>query len=273
MSFIINTKFRTKDIEMMDNFSINGELLKDTLDKLDSINKFLGGNRVTISGLKKILENQPKERKITIIDLGCGSGEMLRKVAEFGKKNGYKFKLIGIDANSETVNYAKRLSQNYNDISFYQQNVFSNEFEKLSYDIVLSTLFLHHFNEDEIIKLLRVMLKKSTIGIVINDLHRHPVAYYLFKLLSLVVKNNMVKKDGLVSILRAFKRIDLEQIGIKLKADSSIKWHWAFRYQWILLSQNTVEKRTEIRPKSQNFEFKLNNINECKNNCSSQTTS
>jgi len=234
MSFIINTKYRSDEIEIMDDFSIKGILLRDTLDKLANINKWLGGNKVTLNGLKKILKNHPKENTITIIDLGCGDGDMLRRVAIFGKKAGYTFKLIGVDANEDTVKYATQLSRNYHEISYLCQDIFSDEFEENNYDLALSTLFLHHFSEDEIVSILNQIQKKTSIGIIINDLHRHPLAYYLFKLLSLVIKNKMVKQDGLTSILKGFKKGDLVRISKKLNGKSYIQWKWAFRYQWIL---------------------------------------
>jgi 2-polyprenyl-3-methyl-5-hydroxy-6-metoxy-1,4-benzoquinol methylase len=159
MSFIVNTKHRTKQVELMDDLTMTGELLGDTLDQLANINRWLGGNSVTLKGLKKILKNEQKNRPITVIDLGCGNGDMLRKVANYGKKEGYNFKLIGIDANEYTVNYAKKLSQNYDEINYLQQDVFSNEFKNISYDIVLSTLFLHHFTENEIVDVLAKRLK------------------------------------------------------------------------------------------------------------------
>jgi hypothetical protein len=115
----------------------------------------------------------------------------------------------------------------------------------LDYDIVLSTLFLHHFTEEEIIDILSSVLKKSTIGVIVNDLHRHSMAYYLFKLLCLTIQNPMVKEDGLISILRGFKRLDLERISEKLKYNRDIQWKWAFRYQWIL--KNNTNKTDLIK--------------------------
>ena len=234
MSLLVNTTYRTDAIELMDDFSIGGTLLRDTLDKLDTINKWLGGNRVTINGIKKILRPYPKEKQITILDLGCGGGDMLRRVAALGIKEGYKFKLIGIDANAEAIAYARELSIDYKEVSFMEMDIFSDEFKNLEYDLVLSTLFLHHFKENQLVELLKHVSNKANIGIVVNDLHRHAMAYYLFKLLGLVIKNKMVKQDGLTSILRGFKRNDLEEISKQINVKSQIQWQWAFRYQWII---------------------------------------
>ena len=236
MSFFVNTTYRTDAIEIMDDFSMSGEILIDTLNKLDSINKWLGGNVITLNGIKKLLKNHPKKEELTIIDLGCGSGDMLRRVAEYGKNEGYIFKLIGVDANEFIINHAKKTSTAYPEISYLQQDIFSEEFKESSYDIVLTTLFLHHFKEDELVSLLNQICQKASLGIVVNDLHRHALAYYLFKLLCLVIKNEMVKQDGLTSILRGFKKEELEDISKKIKVKSQIEWKWAFRYQWIIQS-------------------------------------
>lgn len=231
---MIDTTKRSKEIEIMDDFEMTGDVLTNTLDQIASINNFLGGNSVTLNGVKKLLKSEPKSKEIVIVDLGCGNGDMLRLLAAYGKKNGLKFKLIGIDANLHTINYAKKLSVGYSEIHYLQQDILSPSFKEVSCDIVLSTLFLHHFSDNHIEHLLVNWLKKVTLGIVINDLHRHKMAYYLFKLVSVIIKNPMVKNDGLISILRGFKRQDLIRFSAKTTARNSITWKWAFRYQWII---------------------------------------
>ncbi|WP_375325382.1 methyltransferase domain-containing protein [Flagellimonas sp. GZD32] len=220
----------------MDDFSMKGELLRDSLDKLGKINKWLGGNHVTLDGLRQLLKNQPKEKVYTIVDLGCGHGDILRLIADYGRKNNFSFNLIGIDANEDAIDYAVELSEDYDELSFTNMDVFSEEFQALDYDIVLSTLFLHHLNQGEIQQLLKKINSKATLGIVINDLHRSRMAYGLFKVLGLVVSNPMIVQDGLTSILRAFKRQELENISKQLNLKSQICWKWAFRYQWLIRS-------------------------------------
>jgi hypothetical protein len=104
----------------------------------------------------------------------------------------------------------------------------------MNYDIALATLFLHHFKTDELEVLLKQLASRAKLGLVINDLHRSEIAYGLFKLLSLVISNQMIIDDGLTSILRAFKRKDLENLAQKLNLKSEIRWKWAFRYQWLI---------------------------------------
>ena len=234
MSLFVNTKYRSDRTEIMDDFSSNGDILRDTLDKLAVINKWLGGNRVTINALKKLIKDHPKGREIRIIDLGCGGGDLIRDVANYFYKNGYSFSIVGIDANKDTVAYATELSTMYPEISFRHCDIFSEEFKSIEYDLVLSSLFLHHFKDEELIEFLPEILGKASLGIVVNDLHRHPIAYYLFSMLCLLIPNNMVKEDGLTSILKGFKHQDLEIYSKKIGAKYQIRWKWAFRYQWII---------------------------------------
>mgnify|MGYP000450876440 FL=1 len=234
MDFFINTKQRTDKEELMDDFSIGGDLLRDTLNKLEKINRWLGGNKVTVNGLKALLKNHPKEQKITIVDIGCGHGDILRDVAKFGRKEGYKFKLIGVDANSAAIDYANELSMEYPELSFKTQDIFYKDFKSETFDVVIATLFLHHFKEEQLVSFLKNTIKQTKIGMVVNDLHRHTLAYYLFLLLSIFISNKMIIEDGLTSVLRGFKRDDLEKISSKINVTPQISWKWAFRFLWII---------------------------------------
>ena len=232
----IKTTYRTNEPELMDNFDMEGNILKDALDKIAKINQFLGGNKVTLEGVKNILKQHPVKDKITVVDIGCGNGDMLRLMADYLEKNNIKCDLVGIDANQFTVDYAKKKSVNYPNITYRCEDVFSKSFEKLEYDIVLCTLTLHHFKDDEILRLLKVFKANAKMGIVINDLQRSGISYRLFQGLCFVLGlNDMSREDGLVSILRGFKKPELEQFSKKLQLKNySIEWKWAFRYQWII---------------------------------------
>lgn len=232
----ISTKYRTDEPETMDDFSLEGEELRDALDKIAKINQLLGGNKLTLNGLKLILPKGSKNDLITIIDVGCGNGDMLRKIADFGLQNGFSFKLIGVDANAFTVNHAIKLSESYKNISYLCEDIFTMDLRKLDSDVIVCTLTLHHFKDNEIIQILNLFKISAKVGIVINDLQRSAVAYRLFQLLCLIFGlNRMSREDGLISILRGFKKQELIDFSEKLNFKKySIDWKWAFRYQWII---------------------------------------
>lgn len=232
----VNTQYRTQETEIMDDFSLQGEELQAALDQIAQINQLLGGNQLTLHGIKKILKKCPKDQTITIADIGCGNGDMLRMLAKFGQKNNLYFKLIGIDANDFTINYAKTLSAEYSNIEYKCIDIFSETFKNISYDIVLCTLTLHHFSNDEILNIITIFNKNAKAGIIVNDLHRSKLAYRLFELICVIFNlKKMSREDGLVSILRGFKKDELEDFSKKLNLKNyTIHWKWAFRYQWII---------------------------------------
>jgi 2-polyprenyl-3-methyl-5-hydroxy-6-metoxy-1,4-benzoquinol methylase len=232
----INTTTRTQESEIMDDFSLEGEELRDALDKIAAINQLLGGNKLTLNGVKQLLKKKDKNEIITIADVGCGNGDMLRMLADYGKKEKFQFKLIGIDANAFTIDHARQLSLKYDNIDYLCIDIFSPEFEHIQYDIVLCTLTLHHFHDQDIVDLITTFKKNAHTGIIINDLHRSKLAYRLFAFICRIFTlNRMSREDGLVSILRGFKKEDLEAFSQKLNLKNySIHWKWAFRYQWII---------------------------------------
>ena len=232
----IDTTYRTEATEIMDDFSLAGVELQDALDKIARINQLLGGNRLTLNGIKKLLDISDTTQTITIADIGCGNGDMLRMLADYAIQKNIVLQLIGIDANAFTVAYAQKLSAAYPNILYSCVDIFSPAFENVTYDIVLCTLTLHHFKEDEIVNIISTFSKNATTGILINDLHRSLVAYRLFEFICWIFRlNRMSREDGLVSILRGFKKKELEDFSKKLNVNRySIRWKWAFRYQWII---------------------------------------
>lgn len=236
----IDTSQRSLETEIMDDFDLCGRELEKTLNDIDTVNKWLGGNKITIEGIKKLLKEQPKHREMHIADIGCGNGAMLREVANWGRKKAYRFKLTGVDANPHAIGIATRLSKNYPEIQYSAINIFSREFKTLKFDIALLTLTLHHFRDPKIIEALRKLYINTNVGIVINDLHRSKTAYFLFKAFSsLFIKNEIARKDGLTSVLRGFKKRDLKKLAKEIPSSKQeIKWKWAFRYRWIIKKQN-----------------------------------
>ncbi|WP_460635750.1 methyltransferase domain-containing protein [Larkinella harenae] len=233
---MLNTKQRSSQEEFLDDFSLEGDELRDALDKIAAINRWLGGNQVTLDGIEKLLKNAPAQKPLSIVDIGCGNGDMCRAVVDFGRQRGISVHVLGIDANEYTIQHARKLSTAYPTVSYAVMNVFGADFARLNYDIALCTLTLHHFTDEQILALMGLLTRQAKLGVVINDLHRSAFAYRLFELLCFVFRlNKLSKEDGLISILRGFKKQDLEAFSRQLQLTSyQINWRWAFRYQWII---------------------------------------
>ncbi len=220
----------------MDDLDMQGEELKNTLLDLDKVNQWLGGNKITIDGVERLLQKKTFKEPVKIVDVGCGNGSIIKEVAQWGRKNGIEMQLLGIDANKNAIKIARNNLLDYPEATFRGMDVFSKDFSELRADIILCTLTLHHFTDIEIKELMREFCEIATVGVVINDLQRSKWAYYLFKAFCFAFGIREInRKDGLTSILRSFKKEDLQDYGKGLPAKrQEINYKWAFRYQWIL---------------------------------------
>ncbi|MBO3698734.1 methyltransferase domain-containing protein [Roseivirga sp. E12] len=226
---------RAYEEELMDDLDSGGEIIDQTLRELETINRLLGGNQVTIKGLQQLLRKHSGSEPIVIADLGCGGGDIMILVAKWARRKGYKVELKGYDANPNIVAYAQKNCAEYPETSFYTEDIFSEDFKKNRFDIVICTLFTHHFKDDQLISIFHQFKTQAKIGVVINDLHRHWFAYHSIKLLTqLFSKSPMVKYDAPLSVRRAFRRDELLKImkSAEIKA-FSLRWMWAFRWQLI----------------------------------------
>jgi 2-polyprenyl-3-methyl-5-hydroxy-6-metoxy-1,4-benzoquinol methylase len=230
---------RSDQKEIMDDLGGSGKDMDQALRELEIINFLLGGNKVSINGIKKLLQNNAGyKHPIRIADLGCGGGDVMKEMARWGRKNGIKLSLTGIDANPHIIEYASENTKGYPEIRYQAINIFSNEFYEQEFDIIHSCLFTHHFSNEELEVLFKSFKKQAKIGIIINDLHRHWLAYYSIKVITTIAsKSAMVKNDGPVSVLRAFSKNELKNILKNSGLDNySIKWKWAFRWQLIVMN-------------------------------------
>ena len=220
----------------MDDLDMQGNELAKTLQDLDKVNRLLGGNNITVEGVEKLLKSCCYRRPVKIIDVGCGNGSILKQVANYGRKTSNELQLLGIDANENAMEIAEENLLDYPEVSFKAMDVFSKEFKALEADIILCTLTLHHFSNDEIVRLMQIFTEKAGLGVVINDLKRSKRAYYLFQAFCTAFGISEInREDGLTSILRSFKKDELKAFGKDLQVSrQEINEKWAFRYQWIL---------------------------------------
>jgi 2-polyprenyl-3-methyl-5-hydroxy-6-metoxy-1,4-benzoquinol methylase len=222
---------RSTEPEIMDDLQYAGSMMDQTLKELEVINRWLGGNDVTLGALSRIVEGK-SSRALEIADLGCGRGDMLRHIQRWATRRNVQASLTGIDANPYIINAARK---NLSDMSvnLLPINILSNEFEAQRYDIVIGTLFYHHFTDAELISFFSKLRGQCRIGFIINDIHRHPLAYYAIKLLTkLFSRSEMVRYDAPLSVLRAFTRRELKNILTQAGCTHySLRWRWAFRWQ------------------------------------------
>ncbi|MEP3998869.1 MAG: methyltransferase domain-containing protein [Ekhidna sp.] len=232
---MVDFSHRSSEIEIMDTFSGTPNELSAILKDINRVNSLLGGYRITLNAVFKLLTLK-KQKSYTILDMGCAEGSMLRKLAEEARKRSVKVQLIGLDFNSKALALGEGYAAEYPEIRYMQADILSADFSDIPIDVVMTTLTLHHFDDKGVLKFVKKFNELASLGVVINDLERSPLAYYLFQAFSFFfVKTEIAKNDGLLSIRRAFKKKELRRYADHVKsATHHIQWKWAFRYVWVL---------------------------------------
>ncbi|MBD0368920.1 MAG: methyltransferase domain-containing protein [Flavisolibacter sp.] len=232
----MNFQQRSYQKELLDQPSIPFADIKRNMQELNVINQWLGGHRITLKGVQALLNHSSSE--VRIMEIGCGGGDNLRIIKNWALKNARSVQLTGVDINPECIAFAQQQLQNKG-ITFI-----CSDYRQLTVPerphIIFSSLFCHHFTEEELIFLLQWKWYNSTCGFFINDLHRHPFAYYSIKVLTrLFSKSYLVINDAPLSVQRGFVKEEwqalLQKAGI---ADCSIKWQWAFR--WLIIGKKNA---------------------------------
>ena len=232
---MIDYKNRSVKKEILDQNNIpSGDIILN-MKELEFINAYLGGHSITISGFKKLLR---KRKTVSVCEIGCGGGDNLNAIYEYCKRKSIICLFTGIDINKDCIAFARKNAKIKNEkfILAVYKNI---NFEGEKPDIIFSSVFCHHFSENELIEMLHWMKNNSTLGFFINDLHRHPIAYHFIKIATQIFsKSYLVKNDAPLSVLRAFKKNEWKNIfrkaGIK---NYSIEWKWAFRFLIIVSNQ------------------------------------
>ena len=220
----------------MDDLTLATDALRQNLDELETINTWLGGYQPVLDALTRLRDRFPAGRPLRVADLGSGGGDTLRHVARWARRNGVSVELTGIDANQFMLDYAAAKSQDFPEISYRQLDIFSAEFRAEPYDVLTCSLFCHHFTDAELVPLLRQWRQQARVAVVVNDLHRHWLAYHSIKWLTRLLGGSyLVQHDAPLSVARAFRRADwvrlLAAAGI---TQYELRWRWAFRWQVIL---------------------------------------
>jgi SAM-dependent methyltransferase len=207
------TKFeqRSTKKELLDEVNIQQDLLFENLKELDVLNRTTCGHGITMNGLKQLVTNRAKTYHI--VDIGCGSGDSLRVMANWARKNNFKVKLTGVDINADVIEYLQKQSSAYPEITGITADFQQYLVQNTSIDIVHCSLFCHHLNDNELLTLFTYFGKNIKTGFVINDLQRNRLAYYSAWFFPRLLNGTILaKNDGPVSVLRAFKVSELQYL-------------------------------------------------------------
>ncbi len=209
----MNIKNRLLTSEQLDNLSLSGKVLEDTLHSLRLINQLLGNHKQLSTSLIKYCIHNHTKKELHIVDLGCGGGDCMYYISERLKKHGIKVTLIGIDGNPKSISYANERYFGHTNLKFIAADILAKDFTIPHCDILISSHFMYHFNDQNLTKFLKKVQYSSIRYIIFSELYRSKIAYLLFKLLGFLLPiSKIAKKDGLIAIQRAFSIKELKKI-------------------------------------------------------------
>jgi 2-polyprenyl-3-methyl-5-hydroxy-6-metoxy-1,4-benzoquinol methylase len=218
--------------EIMDDFALPLAELNPVLKGLGNLNSWFGGHKTLI----KALQQFPVKAGNHISDWGCGGGDALKAIAQWAEQKKLPLQLTGVDASPAAIEFAQKETARFANVHYLQTMVMSDDLKPNQFDVVLSSLFTHHFEDDAWVALVQKMLNCSRRGVIITDLHRHWLLYYsLIAIFSTIIPNKMMRHDGPLSVQRSFKKVELVRLLAKAGiARYKIEWKWAFRWQVII---------------------------------------
>ncbi len=229
----MNLSQRSYKKELLDRADIPFEDIKRNMEELEFINTYLGGHNITIAGIRRLLADTTfsNKKEVVICEIGCGGGDNIMAIQGWCKKNKIPAHFIGIDINAHCIEVAVSKLKGLNARLITADYVTIN-FEDEKPDYIFTSLFCHHFTDEELVQMLGWMTHNAQKGFFINDLHRHRIAYYTIKFLTKMFSSSyLVKNDAPLSVLRGFKKKEWEQLmqaaGIR---QYTIQWKWAFRH-------------------------------------------
>jgi SAM-dependent methyltransferase len=226
------SKFRQRSLELehLDTGDYTAEEYEGCIVELQRVNRWLGDASALRESLLREIEDLDL-RRFSVVDVGAGSGELLRLLAAWAAKTHREAQLVGVELNSRSVKAIIQESAAFPAISAARGDAFRLPFRDGQFDFAICSLFTHHFKNDQVVAILRELSRVAARGIFVIDLHRHPVAYCFYTTVGhLFLHNRLIREDGALSILRSFVPDELRELAGRAKLkDIKVRRHFPYR--------------------------------------------
>ncbi len=219
-------KRRSYELEYIDTGDYTAAEYEDCIGELQLVNRWMGDAHTLKSTLLREIEHEDL-RRFSVLDVGAGSGELLRVATTWARETGREVQAVGLELNERSASSILEESRGFPEIASVRGNALQLPFAAAQFDYVICSLFTHHFAEEQVVQILREMGRVAGRRIFVIDLHRHPLAYFLYTTLGkLVLKNRLIRHDGALSILRSFKAEEL----LALAKRAGLRRVWVSRH-------------------------------------------
>lgn len=204
---------RSLEPENLDKGTYTAEEYEGCLVELRRVNRWLGDAK-TLEDLFLTEIEKRDLQSFSVLDVGAGSGELLRVAAKWSRETNRTARLVGLELNERSAKSILEESQEFPEISSVRADGLRLPFADGAFDYAIQSLTLHHFDDEGAVKILREMGRVTTRGVFVIDLHRSRMAYFFYTTLGkLFLHNRLIREDGALSILKGWKHDELEKLG------------------------------------------------------------
>ncbi len=209
----LDLRIRAHENEELDNLSLSGKPLHSALNSLQWVNSFFGNHRQLANAIIHYYTNVNISKTLRIVDIGCGGGDSIYYLYHKLKAKNISSTYIGIDGNAQSIAYAKAKYHTIKSIQFKTSNIINSKFSVPECDILISSHFIYHYRNEELVAFLKKTKQTSINHIIFSELERSKISYWLFKVFNRIFPiSNIAKRDGLLAIKRSFTKPELENI-------------------------------------------------------------
>jgi len=226
---------RATALELMDDVSITDRRLETALDELRLVSRWLGGASVSLGAFETVL---PPHTPARVLDVGTGGADFPADLVRWAERHQRDVQVEGLDFNPVTLALADAhldrvlTPAQRARITLTPGDALALPYPDDTFDVAHAALFLHHFAGESAVQVLAEMGRVARV-VIVNDLHRHALAYTGIRTLALMSQSAMFRHDGPLSVLRAFRRDELTALAKAAGLDGVITWHWAFRWRLV----------------------------------------
>jgi ubiquinone/menaquinone biosynthesis C-methylase UbiE len=203
---------RSYELEHLDLGDYTAEEYEGCMVELRRVNRWLGDASALRRSVLTEIERDGA-REFSLLDVGAGTGELLREAARWARGRGIRARLVGLELNARSAAGILEESRELTEVNAVRADALRMPFDAGAFDYVMCSLFTHHFRDDSVVALLGEMSRVARRRVYVIDLHRHPVAYYFYTTVGrLILHNRLVREDGALSTLRAFVPRELKAL-------------------------------------------------------------
>jgi ubiquinone/menaquinone biosynthesis C-methylase UbiE len=224
---------RSYELEHLDKGDYTAEEYEGCIVGLQRVNRWLGDAKALRRSLLDEVQRSGVSR-FSVLDVGAGSGELLRVIAGWARINEKQGELVGLELNARSasaISGVKGGSRAFPEINALRGDALCLPFADRAFDYAMCSLFTHHFKDEQVVEILRELGRVTRQRIFVIDLHRHPLAYYFYSTVGhLFLRNRLIREDGALSILRSFKPDELFRLAQSAGLEGAqVERHFPYR--------------------------------------------